>query len=408
MNDPANTPVILWDDGVGRLGPLTQTRPAHEVRTGVLTARERLEIMDIRPIVAGWDPDDGPSAVERVWPDGADEVVVLSARAVLTPAAIAGIRVGCVVVEPGSGDLVAARVRRDGVRLIGPGRENAEIEEAQGPCLIRRAWDVIRHRDAAIALDLSLLLGASQGWLRQLPPGVVVVGDRRVAIHPSAVIFPSVVIDVTGGPVVIEEGVTIRPGVILTGPVAIRAGSTVLDHAVIKANSVIGPVCKVAGEVGGTIFQGFANKGHDGHLGDSWVGEWANLGAGTVNSNLLNTYGEIVARADPGAPREKTGLVFFGSIIGDHVKTAIATRLYTGTIIGTGAMIASTAPPPASTAAFSWITDAGVSTFRFDKFIEVAGAAMGRRGRSLTGSEVASLRALHERVTATDAAGRSA
>jgi hypothetical protein len=143
--------------------------------------------------------------------------------------------------------------------------------------------------------------------------------------------------------------------------------------------------------VGGTIFEGFSNKGHDGYLGDSYVGEWVNLGAGTTNSNLLNTYGEVIARPLVGGKagsNERTGETFLGCVLGEHVKTAICTRIMTGSIVGTGTMFAATAALSGTVPAFSWCTDsaadvgkAGVSIkpYRFDKFLEVARAAMARR-----------------------------
>jgi bifunctional N-acetylglucosamine-1-phosphate-uridyltransferase/glucosamine-1-phosphate-acetyltransferase GlmU-like protein len=186
---------------------------------------------------------------------------------------------------------------------------------------------------------------------------------------------------------------------VLCGPCSIGPGSTVLDRALLKAHTVIGPMCKVAGEVGATIFQGYANKAHDGHLGDSWVGKWVNLGAGTINSNLLNTYGEITSRAEPDGPRHHTGLTFFGTIFGDHVKTAINTRIMTGAVIGTGAMIATTAAPPTIVRRFAWLTDDGEKTYRFNKFVEVMEAMMMRRGVEPNEAYMSALKELYDRVT---------
>ena len=108
-----------------------------------------------------------------------------------------------------------------------------------------------------------------------------------------------------------------------------------------------------------------------------------NLGASTVNSNLLNTYGEVTMRLTPDGPRIRSGRQFLGCVIGDHAKTAIGTRIMTGTSIGTGAMVATSTPPPAATAAFAWLTDDGSRSYRFEKFIEVARAVMGRRNIEL-------------------------
>jgi UDP-N-acetylglucosamine diphosphorylase / glucose-1-phosphate thymidylyltransferase / UDP-N-acetylgalactosamine diphosphorylase / glucosamine-1-phosphate N-acetyltransferase / galactosamine-1-phosphate N-acetyltransferase len=179
----------------------------------------------------------------------------------------------------------------------------------------------------------------------------------------------------------------------------------VLERSLVKSNTALGPWCKVAGEVGGTIFQGFANKAHDGHLGDSYIGEWVNLGAGTTNSNLLNTYGEVVAKQSPRGSNERTGETFLGCVLGDHVKTAICTRIMTGAIVHTGTMWAATAAISGCVPGFSWVTDSSPppsgageqwKPFRFDKFMEVARAAMGRRKIVPSEATVAALLALQK------------
>ena len=151
----------------------------------------------------------------------------------------------------------------------------------------------------------------------------------------------------------------------------------------------------MGGEVGGTVFQGFANKSHEGHLGDSYVGEWVNLGAGTTNSNLLNTYGEVSMRLEPDGSRWRSGRQFLGCILGDHVKTAIGTRIMTGTVIGTGAMVAGSTPPASVVPRFAWVTDDGVRSYRLDKFLDVAGTVMARRELPLSEPIRAALADLH-------------
>ena len=182
----------------------------------------------------------------------------------------------------------------------------------------------------------------------------------------------------------------------ICGPCSIGREAVIVDHALIKPNTVVGPVCKIGGEVGGTIFQGFTNKAHDGHLGDSWVGEWVNFGAGTTNSNLLNTYGEVSMRLGPEGPLHRTGLTFQGAIVGDHVKFTINTRLMTGTVAGTGAMIATTASPPATIRRFAWLTDRGEQVFRFEKFVDTAARVMVRRNQVPSDAYVDALRSLYD------------
>jgi len=399
MTSLQTPPVVLWDDALARLGPLTDTRSAHDVRTGALTLRERMEMAGIQGILAAAEVGEaGLREAQTNLPLGADEAIVVSSSCVAHPESLAAVERGRCVVDARSGRFVAGRLGREEIPSILEKSFLEGSERSEAPCLLERPWDVIRHRDATLAMDLSLVL-KSDRWMRQAPQGVVLIGEGRVAIDPSADVLPTAVLDSSSGPIVIERNAVVRPGAILCGPAYIGPHSTVLDRTLIKANTAIGPVCKVAGEVGGSVFQGYANKAHDGHLGDSWVGEWANLGAGTTNSNLLNTYGEITARVEPGASRERTGLTFFGAIVGDHVKTAISTRIYTGTILGTGAMIASTAPPDASTPAFAWVTDGGVKTFRVDKFLDVAKTAMGRRNVELSAGMEQTLRDLHAKAT---------
>ena len=167
----------------------------------------------------------------------------------------------------------------------------------------------------------------------------------------------------------------------------------------VGARAVIGPQCRAAGEIGSAIFQGFSNKAHDGHLGDALLGEWVNLGAGTVNSNLLNTYGEVAMRLRPSGALERSGRQFMGCIVGDHAKTAIGTRIMTGSSVGTGAMWAAGAAISGTVGSFAWVTDDGERRFRLDKFTDIARTVMARRG-------VVPGAAYLERLTALHAAGQ--
>jgi len=413
MREQHHDRAALFEAAGAGLGPLTDLRPAWAVRVGARTIRERLETALKLAFSGVYSPREGlPEQAGDPTGTGLDEAsargaLLVSGRCAVPPEGLADLPEGRGLLEPGSGDLIAARLGA-GVcpasglsEALAAGRAPAgvECEEADAPCLLHHPWDVVRFRNRALAMDLDAIRREEDDFTADLPEGVTKMGDH-VAAHLSARICPATVFDASGGPIVIDRDALVRPGAIVIGPAYIGAGSTVLDGALIKANTAIGPVCKVAGEVGGTIFQGYANKAHDGHLGDSWVGEWANLGAGTVNSNLLNTYGEVVARAEPNGRRMRTGLTFLGAIIGDHVKTAIGTRLMTGVALGTGSMIASAQAPTGALAPFTWLTDAGSQAYRFEKFLEVARIAMSRRGVVPSEGYVRALRALHDRAAA--------
>ena len=395
------THTVIFDDDTP-LAPLTDLRPVYRVRTGVATTLERWERHLGARISAAWIPERLRDAESEHAPPlsvnasvaGHDEVLLINGACVL-PMNADDLKTGHWICDE-RGNLLAARLTGEQAQRF---LEEHELPSADAATtagndpLLHAVSDVIRLRDLAIAHDLEHLAHTSHGTA---PASVHIVGEHPVVFAEGCDVWPGVVIDATGGPVLIELGATIRPGVSLIGPCAVLGGATVADHAVIRANTVIGPVCKVGGEVGGTIFQGHANKGHDGYLGDAYVGEWVNLGAGTNNSNLLNTYGSVKAPAHIGADRASTGLTFYGGVIGDHAKTMIGTRLPTGCPIGTGAMCASSTPPMQTTERFLWLTDEGAQRYRWVKFEEVARAVMARRNVTPGKAYIALLRSVWE------------
>lgn len=399
---PTALPVILFDDGRGELGPLTDLRPAFDVRTGALTMAERVRKQYRSPLYA-WMAGAPITPLRKERSDLAwigrvkldCATLLINGRCPLVPDAVWSLAPDHAIIEAATGELVAAHVSKPGnIGAAAAGDFSAlNVVNLEGHSLLARPWHARKFRDACIGADLALLLAAPSA---SLPAGVTLIGDKGLNIAASARLYPTVVLDTENGPIVIDEHAVIRPGAIISGPAYVGPHSTVLDRAVIRGNTAIGPHCKVAGEVSGTVFQGYANKAHDGFLGDSWVGEWVNLGAGTTNSNLLNTYSEIICRATPDGPNERTGETFLGAIIGDHVKTAICTRIMTGSILHTGSMFATTAPVSGTIGRFTWATDAGSRTYRFDKFLDVARAAMARRKVEPSAAYIERLRALHE------------
>ena len=400
------TPAILFDDAKGLLAPLTDLRPSFGIRTGALTTADRLiRVLGLEPIAAVVPSDLAELAGEQVGvplntvPEGdeAEPLLLINGRCVLPVAPIAGLELGQALIEKATGDMVALRLTRAQARsLLGGGNPTLATVELEDRALMSRAWDWRRTLVQALAIDLELLADLPQ---LLAPKGVTVLGDHPVRAHESAVVSPTAVLDATHGPIVLDENATVRPLAIVHGPAYIGPGSTVLDHALIKAHTAIGPVCKVAGEVSGTVFQGYANKSHAGHLGDSWVGEWVNLGADTTNSNLLNTYTTIKQKPTPTASYEDTGLQFLGCVLGDHTRTAIGTRIMTAAIFGTGVMYAAGAAAEGWMPAFGWHTESGVKPYRLGKFVEVAMTAMERRGVAQSRAYARRLTVLHERAT---------
>lgn len=380
-------PAIFFDDGRASLAPLRDLRPIFDCRTGALTTLDRLgRALRLQPVALFVRPELAALAGERHGlpinrvPDFEDTVTLINGRCPLPLDVLEALEPGQAVIERETGDLVGARAGAGVAReILAGGAARLDTIQVSDRVLMSRPWDARRFRDASIEIDLRLLLGGPRG---PEPEGCCILGEAPLRIAPGARVFPACVLDTEKGPIVIDEAATIRPRATIIGPAYIGPASTVLDGALIKPGTAIGPSCKVAGEVGGTVIQGFSNKAHDGHLGDSWLGEWVNLGAGTTNSNLLNTYSEVTAVAEPGAPRERTGEVFLGCVLGDHVRTAIGTRIMTGAVAHTGAMWAASWALSGCVPRFAWATDEGVKSYRPAKFAEVARAAMGRRGIS--------------------------
>lgn len=400
---PAMTAWLLLDDGGGSFGPLTDLRSFAEVRTGAMTAIERFGARL------------GPSLGTIV---GGDLAALAAERGIAapSPASVAQAK-GCEVWNARlRGELPKDRPARGEAwttaegELLAASLEGADatelLERRQLPDRVRRIvrgdlhlharpWHVLDDLDARLREDLALREGRD-GLARVVPAGVERVGDGAILVHPTASIGRGVVLDASGGPIVIEARARIGHLAILVGPLWIGPQAVVIDRAHLKAGTSIGPVSKVGGEIGATIFQGFANKTHDGHLGDSWVGEWANFGAGTTNSNLLNTYGEVLMRSTPEGPVERTGRSAMGVLVGDHVKLAILTRIMTGASFGTGSMIAA-AEPPRCVGRFRWLTERGDADYRLDRFLEVARTVMARRSVEPGRALLARLAALHAR-----------
>jgi UDP-N-acetylglucosamine diphosphorylase/glucosamine-1-phosphate N-acetyltransferase len=195
-----------------------------------------------------------------------------------------------------------------------------------GGSLISYPWDLVENNPAQLLADFDRCASAAR------PAPLAVVGPReRLLVDPTARLDPMVVVDTTGGPVVIDREAVVHAFTRLEGPCYVGPQAHVLG-AKIRAGSTLGPGCRVGGEVEASILHGHSNKYHDGFLGHSYVGEWVNLGAGTHNSDLRNDYGEVSVVVN-GRP-VPTGLTKVGCFVGDHTKTGLGTLFNTGSNVG--------------------------------------------------------------------------
>ena len=187
--------------------------------------------------------------------------------------------------------------------------------------------DIVYHHMRT--MDEAMQWRIENGQYTQLQDGVFVSDGAIIGQYP--------VIDTSKGPIIIERDVKVGPFCFLAGPVHVGAGSRIIEHSALKDAVALGHTTKVGGEVEASVIEPYTNKQHHGFLGHSYLGSWINLGAGTCNSDLKNTYGTI--NMDYGTDKVATEMQFMGCIMGDYSKTAINTGIFTGKVIGVCSML---------------------------------------------------------------------
>jgi UDP-N-acetylglucosamine diphosphorylase / glucose-1-phosphate thymidylyltransferase / UDP-N-acetylgalactosamine diphosphorylase / glucosamine-1-phosphate N-acetyltransferase / galactosamine-1-phosphate N-acetyltransferase len=369
--------------------PFAGATPISELRAGMWRLRERWErglssrtAGVIAAHVAGHQIIGGPSlvGVERIvgpaWVVDVTFAPRLPMRAVGTAKRLVH-----------GGKTVAWRLDA-GQRWDGPFTQGDGVVVEGKP--LAGAFDLITALEQLLFTDT---LAALDGATDPIPAGTIVFGNADAIALRGAELEPGVVLDARKGAIVLERGVHVRSGTRLEGPFWAGTGTMIVGGQLRHVS--VGPHCRVHGEISTSVFNGYANKSHDGFLGHSVVGEWANLGAGTITSNLKNTYGPI--RLDVGEQRIETQRTNLGSLIGDHVKTAIGTLLPTGAVIGAGANLFGSPRAPKYIAPFAWGGDTA-ERIAADQFVAMAKRILPRRDVAVDAPVEASLRALHARL----------
>lgn len=235
---------------------------------------------------------------------------------------------------------------------------------------LRNVWDLVGRNPDRLAEDLA------EAVATDLPPGAHRIGTGPIRLARDVVVEPGVLFDTRHGGVRLDEGVEVRSGARLAGPLHAGPGSRLLGGSYECVSA--GPRSYMRGEIEESIVLGYANKAHDGFLGHALIGRWVNLGAMTTNSDLKNNYGPVRLGGPEG--EIETGLVKLGCLIGDHVKSAIGTMINTGTVVGAGANLFGDERPPKWVPPFAWGHAAGSPSYDRDRFLATAATVLGRRG----------------------------
>jgi UDP-N-acetylglucosamine diphosphorylase/glucosamine-1-phosphate N-acetyltransferase len=400
--------IVLYDDALARtFEPFATTRPLGEVRAGALLGRERwamwfgarVDGSIVAPHLTHFAEFDAPPAFGGHCPAGC---WLVNTRALPVPRDLRGaaqadgaeLRVADVVrIE---GRIAAVRLRdvidamdlhalHAGTLTLDTLAPEGATEMVVDGVWLDATWDIIRHLSTQLSQDIPQVAAAIDAALLARGSDVslpVVLGDGHVWIEAGATIEPLTVFDVTAGPILVRRGARVHAFTRIVGPCFIGRDSTVAGDRI--AASSIGDACRVHGELSMSVFIGHANKGHDGFVGHSILGRWVNLGAGTITSNLKNTYGTVAMWSTSGL--RDTGMQFAGTFFGDHVKTGIGLRLTTGCVLGAGANVMD-AMPPKAVAPFSWGARAPYDVFDRDKFLATAARMMARRDVTLDAAQ---------------------
>lgn len=242
---------------------------------------------------------------------------------------------------------------------------------------ICNTWDLFSLNDAAIRLDFELVTEGRKS--QAIPEGVNCLNKDDIFIEEGAEVLFST-LNASTGPIYIGKDALIMEGSAIRGPFSLGKDSVVKMGATIYGATTVGPNCTVGGEIKNSVLMAYSNKGHEGYLGNSVIGEWCNLGAGTNNSNLKNNYAEVKLWSYETQRFAKTGLQFCGLMMGDHSKCAINTMFNTGTVLGVSANIYGSNFPRNFIPSFSWGGAAGFSEYKVSKAIETASLVFARKG----------------------------
>ena len=380
---------ILFDsDARTSLLPFTYTKPVADIRVGILTIREKWEKrlgLTTSTITEEYLEDKYPM-VEM------EENVLINASFLPSDELIDKIKNLSKNEAIFKGDDVIAFYTTDTQEEVNFD-SYTPIEFEEELIRIKNTWDIFSLNDKAIQQDFDLLTAERKS--QPIPKSVQTINSKNIFIEEGATVLFST-LNATDGPIYIGKDAEIMENCSVRGPFAMCEHSVLKMGAKMYGATTIGPFSKVGGEVNNSVLFGYSNKGHDGFLGNSVIGEWCNLGADTNNSNLKNNYAEVRLWSYETGGFAKTGLQFCGLMMGDHSKCGINTMFNTGTVIGVSSNIFGSGFPRNFVPSFSWGGASGFTTYQLKKVFEVAEVVMKRRNIEFDEKEQAILEHVFE------------
>ncbi len=367
---------ILFDGAVrDNLLPFTFTRPVADIRLGISTIREKWEYF-LRQKTSSLTRD----YLREKFPLEAQKENILINASVLPDkdlvSRIMQLREGQAL--SGGEMIIAMHVHAEDIENMDD--LTPEIIPVKGTISrLQHVWEIYSMNNEMLRNDFSVLTAGRRS--QPLSNTNFVTGDKTKIFVEEGATVEYAFLNTTDGPVYIGKDTVIMEGAKIRGPFAVCDHATVKMDAKIYGGTTIGPYSKVGGEISNSVIFGFSNKGHDGFLGNSVLGEWCNLGADTNVSNLKNTYEPVKLWSYVSKRFENTGEQFCGLMMGDHSKTGINTMFNTGTVVGVYANIFGDGYQRNFIPSFSWGGRQGLAHYNLQKAFHVAEAVFARRNK---------------------------
>jgi UDP-N-acetylglucosamine diphosphorylase/glucosamine-1-phosphate N-acetyltransferase len=380
---------ILFD-GPARtaLLPFTYTRPVADIRIGILTIREK------------WEKYLGSTTTTLTEEYLSDKypMVELEENVMINASYLPNEKLVEIITNLKSnqavfnGESVIAFFTNDSQEEVD--FDTYEIIDYNGDCLtVEHTWDIFAKNDTAIREDFALLTEDRNS--QPISKTVNFISPENIFIEEGAK-MEFVTLNASTGPIYIGKNAEIMEGSVIRGPFALCEEAQVKLATKVYGATTVGPHCRIGGEINNSVLFGYSNKGHDGFLGNSVLGEWCNIGADSNNSNLKNNYEEVKLWSFETESFAKTGLQFCGLMMGDHSKCGINTMFNTGTVVGVSANIFGSGFPRNFVPSFSWGGASGFVTYQTNKAFEVAKIVMDRRHVEFTDQDKAILEHVFE------------
>ncbi len=380
---------ILFDGTVrAALLPFTYTRPVADIRIGILTIREKWEMYlgsTTTTLTEEYLSDKYPM-VEM------EENIMINASFLPNKNLVAIIS----ELKPNQAvfrdDEVVAFYTNDTQDAVD--FDTYDIIEYNDDCLfVAHTWDIFGKNDEALRHDFQLI--TEDRISQPIPESVNTLSPENIFIEEGAKL-EFVTLNASTGPIYIGKNTEIMEGSVIRGPFALCESGRVKLATKVYGATTVGPHSVIGGEVNNSVLFGYSNKGHDGFLGNSVLGEWCNIGADSNNSNLKNNYEEVKLWSYETENFAKTGLQFCGLMMGDHSKCGINTMFNTGTVVGVSANIFGSGFPRNFVPSFTWGGASGFTTYITKKAFEVAKVVMLRRNVEFTAQDQAILEHVFE------------